>query len=70
MVFRVIVGIGLLLACIGGTYVTWGDITGGAEVEQWVNITITNMNATMLISLGAIGGLGSLLFYRVHRRYK
>ena len=58
----------LLIAGLVGTYYTWGDITGGDEVDEWCNITVTNMNAIMAVSIGAIGGLSSALVFQIYKR--
>ena len=58
----------LLIAGLVGTYYTWGDITGGDEVDEWCNITITNMNAIMVASIGAIGGLSAALVFQIYNK--
>jgi hypothetical protein len=67
----VLLTIAIFGASFVGTAYSWGDITGGDEVEEWVDITVTNWNALMVASLVTIGGCSGYLTYKAlkaHRR--
>lgn len=64
---EVLLVVGIMGVAILGSIYSWGDITGASEVDEWVNITITNWNALMVGSLIIIGGCSG---YLVHKAVK